>query len=111
MIVGGQNYSHTFWVIPVRVANSSEVLCALGAAGFDATCRSSLIVVAPPDALSCSEQEDAPWVAETIFLPNGDHIPDNEWERMSSIIANVARLAEPYQRLVVALPCPATVPS
>jgi dTDP-4-amino-4,6-dideoxygalactose transaminase len=110
MIIGGENYSHTFWVMPVRVANPREVLCALGAAGFDATSRSSLTVVPPPAASRCGEQEHAPWLAETIFLPNGDHMPDDEWQRLSSIVAQVARLAVSHPLEEAALPCPATVP-
>jgi dTDP-4-amino-4,6-dideoxygalactose transaminase len=111
MIVGGENYSHTFWVVPIRVANPREVLCALAAAGFDATGHSSLTVVPPPTESSCGEQEHAPWIGKTIFLPNGDHMPDDEWERMSSIVAHVACLPVRHQpEEKAALQCPATVP-
>ena len=49
MVVGEQNSSHTYWVMPVRVGNREAVLAALRGAGFDATTRSSLIVVPNAD--------------------------------------------------------------
>jgi dTDP-4-amino-4,6-dideoxygalactose transaminase len=110
MVVGGQNYSHTFWVMPIRVENAREVLGALGSAGFDATGRSSLIVVPPPAGSSRADAAHAPWLEETIFLPNGDHMPDDAWERMATIVAEVARLVVLEETPKVALPCPATVP-
>ena len=45
MVVGEQNSTHTYWVLPVRVENREAVVAALASAGFDATTRSSLIVV------------------------------------------------------------------
>ncbi len=111
MVVGGQNYSHSYWVVPIRVANPDEVIAALRDAGFDATGRSSLIIVPPPAESTDGEPDHAPWLADTIFLPNGDHMPDSEWKRMSRIVADVARLAEPYQPPQVALPRPVAVPS
>lgn len=128
MVVGGQNETHTYWVMPLRMANTNEVLAALQRAGFDATSRSSLIVVqnrrglvhfpesaeenvpvplapgtgsfsgvfggkcaCPPLDGNC-----APWLAETIFLPNGHDIPDSEWTRVSIILGKVARVTAPH---------------
>jgi len=96
MVVGGLNETHTYWVMPLRVANSGEVLTALQRAGFDATSRSSLIVVRTPGQAAGDEPTCAPWLAETIFLPNGHDIPDSEWTRVSIILGNVARVAAPH---------------
>jgi hypothetical protein len=92
MVVGGQNETHTYWVMPLRVANVSEVVAALHRAGFDATNRSSLIVVPARGGSSSDSKAFAPWLAETIFLPNGHDIPDSEWKRVSLILGEVARL-------------------
>ncbi|MCI0332524.1 MAG: aminotransferase class V-fold PLP-dependent enzyme [Planctomycetes bacterium] len=93
MVVGGQNETHTYWVMPLRVANTDEVLAALQRAGFDATSRSSLIVVGAPKQSSSDQPRSAPWLAETIFLPNGHDIPDSEWKRASLILGDVATVA------------------
>jgi hypothetical protein len=77
--------------MPVRVSNVSEVLAALQRAGFDATSRSSLIVVPAPEGAGGDQPACAPWLAETIFLPNGHDIPDSEWTRVSLILREVAR--------------------
>jgi dTDP-4-amino-4,6-dideoxygalactose transaminase len=104
MVIGGQNDTHTYWVMPLRVANAGEVLPALQRAGFDATARSSLIVVRLPDgAASDPPCATAPWLRETIFLPNCHDIPDSEWTRVAIILGNVAS--------AVAEPAPASEPS
>lgn len=93
MVIGGQNETHTYWVMPLRVANTAEVLDALRRARFDATSRSSLTVVAAPAPTDGEPATSAPWLAETIFLPNGHDIPDSEWKRVSLILREVARVA------------------
>jgi perosamine synthetase len=90
MIVGDENASHTYWVVPVRVANREAVLAALRTAGFDATARSSLIVVQSADGPSTEDSPIAPWLAETIFLPGGEDMPDHQWERLIAILREVA---------------------
>jgi hypothetical protein len=95
MIVGGLNETHTYWVMPLRVANVNDVLTALKRAGFDATSRSSLIVVPPPAGRNGDQHVTAPWVSETIFLPNGHDMPDSEWKRASIILRNVAHVPTP----------------
>jgi hypothetical protein len=113
MIVGGLNETHTYWVMPLRVANVSEVLTALKRAGFDATSRSSLIVVPPPAGRNGDEHFTAPWLAETIFLPNGHDMPDSEWKRASIILRSVARVPAPapIQKREPAPALPVSVPS
>jgi dTDP-4-amino-4,6-dideoxygalactose transaminase len=98
MVVGGENETHTYWVMPLRVANISETLTTLNRAGFDATSRSSLIVV--PSTQGHSSDQSAqpasvPWLAETIFLPNGHDIPDSEWKRVAIILRNIAQAPAP----------------
>src|SRR3954447_7447796 len=89
MVVGDQNLSNTFWVMPVRVGNKDAVLAALRDAGFDATGRSSLIVVQSPDGWAQHEAPIARWLSDTIFLPS-DETPDRDWERLVSILRDVA---------------------
>ena len=91
MVVGADNPSHTYWAFPVRVANRKEVLSALRGAGFDATARSSLVPIAGPHDGLANGRRRAIWLEETIFLPNGDDMPDGEWQRMSSVLCEVAR--------------------
>jgi dTDP-4-amino-4,6-dideoxygalactose transaminase len=95
MVVGSENETHTYWVMPLRVANVSETLAALKRAGFDATSRSSLIVVPSPVDRNADEHLTAPWLTETIFLPNGHDIPDSEWKRVAIILRNIAQVPEP----------------
>jgi hypothetical protein len=90
MVVGDENTSHTYWVVPVRVANCEAVLAALRAAGFDATARSSLIVVPSVSGMSVGDSPVAPWLAETIFVPGGEDMPDETWELLISILLEVA---------------------
>jgi perosamine synthetase len=90
MVVGAENSSHTYWALPARVANRQEVLTALRAAGFDATARSSLVPIAGLLDGSAKGHRRATWLEETIFLPNGDDMPDREWQRMSSVLCEVA---------------------
>jgi dTDP-4-amino-4,6-dideoxygalactose transaminase len=91
MVVGAENPSHTYWALAARVANREEVLSALRAAGFDATARSSLVPIAGPEDALANGHRRATWLEETIFLPNGDDMPDSEWQRMSSILREVGR--------------------
>jgi len=90
MMVGSENTSHTYWVMPLLVVNREAVLTKLRAAGFDATARSSLIVVPTANGSSPEESPIAPWLAETIFVPGGEDMPDDEWERLIAILREVA---------------------
>jgi hypothetical protein len=65
-------------------------------AGFDATRLSSLVVVPSPEAAApqgltgngtpAPAHQLAAWLDETVFLPNGDAMPDAEFERMRAIL-------------------------
>jgi dTDP-4-amino-4,6-dideoxygalactose transaminase len=90
MLVGDENKSHTYWVMPVRIANRDAVLTALRAAGFDATARSSLIVVPTAEDSSPDDSPLAPWLAETIFVPGGEDMRDDQWELLIAILLEVA---------------------
>lgn len=98
MVPGARNPSHSFWVLPLRVDNRDAVLAALRRAGFDATGRSSLIVVPAPNGTRDHEPGLAPWLGETIFSPNGDDMPDDEFERMLSVLCQAVGDAEPSHR-------------
>jgi perosamine synthetase len=97
MVAGSRNPTHTYWVMPLRVANGDEVIAALRAIGFDATARSSLIVVPASTGPTPDDVPLAPWLNEIVFVPNGDDIPDQEWRRMMSILQKVAQSA-PVQK-------------
>jgi dTDP-4-amino-4,6-dideoxygalactose transaminase len=90
MVVGDENSSHSYWVVPVRVANREAVLAALREAGFDATSRSSLIVVPAADHAPTEDGPLASWLAETIFVPGGEDMPDDDWDRVIAIFLEVA---------------------
>jgi dTDP-4-amino-4,6-dideoxygalactose transaminase len=90
MVVGDENSSHSYWVVPVRVANREAVLAALREAGFDATSRSSLIVVPSAESAPGEEGRLAPWLADTIFVPGGEDMSDEDWDRVIAIFIEVA---------------------
>jgi dTDP-4-amino-4,6-dideoxygalactose transaminase len=90
MVVGDENESHTYWVVPIRVANRDAVLTALREAGFDATARSSMIVVKVTDGNLPDDPPVAPWLAETIFVPGGEEMPDEKWNLLIAILLEVA---------------------
>jgi len=82
-VLGAADPFHTFWVLPVRVDSPAYAVERLRAAGFDATGRSSLAVVsAARDQSRCL----APWLRDTIYLPNGDDMGDDEFDRMLSVL-------------------------
>jgi dTDP-4-amino-4,6-dideoxygalactose transaminase len=95
MVVGDQNLTHTFWVMPVRVGNRAAVITALRAAGFDATELSSLIVVPAGHEIPASELPPATWLKEMVFLPSGDDLPGSEWQRQVAILEDRAETVEP----------------
>lgn len=90
-VVGTANPTHTYWVLPVRVARPAGVVAALRQAGFDATTRSSMVVVrervgpaesrASPESLQVKH-----WLEEMIYLPNGQHMRPPDWEHMVRLI-------------------------
>jgi dTDP-4-amino-4,6-dideoxygalactose transaminase len=88
-VIGSQNATHTFWVLPVRVGNPEEVLSNLRRSGFDATGRSSMVEVISGFAPGRTYSRRS-WLSETIFLPNGDTMPDREWHRMAEVLHNNA---------------------
>ena len=93
MVVGEQNPTHTYWVLPVRVGNGEAVIAALRAVGFDATRRSSLVAVRNlNDALMC-DVSLAPWLDEVVFLPSVEEMPDGDWRRLVANLGQVAKLS------------------
>ena len=94
MVVGDRNNTHTYWVLPIRVANADEVIATLRAAGFDATARSSMIAV-PRKSGTASISESARWLQDVVYLPSSDHMSEAEWRRLITILMQVARLPSP----------------
>jgi dTDP-4-amino-4,6-dideoxygalactose transaminase len=88
MVIGEENSSHSYWVVPVRVANREAVVAALRGAGFDATSRSSMIVVPASDDTG-PEEPLASWLSQTIFVPGGEEMPDEAWELAIAILLEV----------------------
>jgi dTDP-4-amino-4,6-dideoxygalactose transaminase len=117
LVPGGANPTNTYWVLPVRLGHGNGAIAELQAAGFDATARSSLVVVSFPENGSRKSAEAdhaegraaaggngaptngaasngnppapqrlAPWLEETVFLPNGDAMTSGEFERMRAIL-------------------------
>lgn len=92
MVVGDENNTHTYWVMPLRVANKQEVLNALYRAGFDATARSSLKDFSESARTPLAVGRLCSWLEQTIYVPNGDALPDSEWDRLGRILQRVAML-------------------
>jgi perosamine synthetase len=86
VIVGEANATHTYWVVPIRAANRDALIAELRAAGFDGTARSSLVVVGARNREALGEPAVAPWLAETIFVPGGEDMPDDQWARVIAIL-------------------------
>ncbi len=104
MVIGEQNATHTYWVLPVRVGNRQEVIAALREAGFDATATSSLVVVPQTNGAAELEPSLAPWLDEIVFLSSGEEMPEREWRRMVAILERTAIAAESSkQRELVAV--------
>ena len=94
MVVGEYNPTHSYWVLPVRVSNGEAVIAALRTGGFDATRRSSLVVVEGQTGTSLGDSLLAPWLDEVVFLPSVEDMPEREWQRLASILARTAIVAE-----------------
>ncbi len=111
MVVGSQNVSHTYWAVALRVQNPREVIAALREAGFDATARSSLLVIPSPHDGPVDPGQRPHWLSEALFLPNGDDMPASEWQRMATLIRRVARaIPQPISRHPRELVAAARVP-
>lgn len=86
VIVGEANATHTYWVVPVRAANRETLVAELRAAGFDGTARSSLVVVGAANDDTLGKSGIASWLAETMFVPGGEDMPDDQWARVIAIL-------------------------
>jgi dTDP-4-amino-4,6-dideoxygalactose transaminase len=98
LVVGEQNVTHTFWVLPVRVENGDSVIGELRAAGFDATRLSSLVSIEnqspsrqPSPGGRGTELHRMHWLHNVVFVPGGDDIPESEWRRQVGILRGVVQ--------------------
>lgn len=90
-VIGGENSTHTYWVFPI-CTHHGQVVASLQEAGFDATRLSSLVIVPFADEHGRHDAQRQPlatWLADTVFLPNCDSMPDVEFERMAAILKSV----------------------
>lgn len=102
MVVGGENPTHTYWVLPIRVGNRDVLVEKLCEAGFDATGRSSLVVVGDMSAHEFAQVE-VPWLNEVVFLPSVETMPEREWQRLMEVVERVAMpIAKPVSRELLA---------
>jgi hypothetical protein len=77
--------------MPLRVANTDQLITTLRSAGYDATFRSSMVVVPSANGMSGYESRLASWLNEIVFVPNGTAMPDDEWQRLVLTVKEVAR--------------------
>ena len=84
---GIKNPLHTFWVFPILVEDSNEMIAALRKAGFDGASFSPSEAVTPPD----DRPELDPVVTRTVLaqmviLPCYEDIPSHELAREAKIV-------------------------
>lgn len=78
---------HVFWVFPILTGRPDEVRCELLRHGFDSTQGQSLIVVeAPPGRDDLVPHNALRLLAETVYLPFYDALPDSELSRMAGVV-------------------------
>ncbi|HKD36324.1 MAG TPA: DegT/DnrJ/EryC1/StrS family aminotransferase, partial [Pirellulales bacterium] len=87
---------HSFWVFPVLADDSSRLIAALRAAGFDGSSAHSMCVVQPP----ADRPQQRAVMAEQIlprivYLPLYPQMPEQELERMAAVLHRVANAREP----------------
>lgn len=89
---GGQSAPHSFWIFPLLVSDKSAAIAALQRAGFDATSRSSLLPVEPPeDRPELEPEESRRLLGSAIYLPLYSAIPESEIRRMATVLTPVFR--------------------
>lgn len=99
MVVGSENPTHTYWVLPLRVGNLEMLVEKLCEAGFDATGQSSLVVVGDTSAHEFAAGEVPSWLNGVVFLPSVETMLEREWQRLARIVERVAvPIKEPVLR-------------
>lgn len=82
---------HVFWVFPILTNRPEEVRRELLRHGFDATQGQSMIVVEPPQGRDDLVPHNAlRLLAETVYLPCYDALPDAELSRMAGVLKSLA---------------------
>jgi dTDP-4-amino-4,6-dideoxygalactose transaminase len=85
---------HVFWVFPVLTSRPDEVRRELLRHGFDATQGQSMIVVeAPPGRDDLVPHNAFRLLAETVYLPFYDVLPDAELSRMAGVLTSLSQVA------------------
>jgi len=84
---GSMNCTHTFWIVAVRVKQSSRLVHVLRNAGFDATTKSSLCdAITRTDKKAPQEKQWRSWLSETIFLPADPDMSAHSLRRMCRVL-------------------------
>ncbi len=113
---GNRADKHSYWIFPILAEDPSGVIDALSRAGFDATQRSSLRLIPPPE----NRKELDPILARaladrTVFLPFGQEMPLRAVRRMAEVLAGLnGRLTlAPLEQIVAqnVSPAPIEIPA
>ena len=94
---------NNFWVFPILVDDPAGVVALMRSLGFDATSRTRLTVVAPPDDRPELEPLNAAWtLARIVFLPWYPELPPRLLTRMARALSDVSPspLTMPTQEIV-----------
>ena len=84
---GRESAVHTHWVFPILAPDPDRVVCALRAAGFDATRRGSLIAVDPPAGRSRAIPSQARHaVAHLVYVPLYPELPTGAVARLARLL-------------------------
>jgi len=87
---------HSYWVFPILAEDPPGVIAALARAGFDATNRSSLRVIPPPeDRPELDPVLSRALLQRAVFLPFGLEMPLRAMRRMAEVLASLDRQPPP----------------
>lgn len=87
IVLGEGSIQPSYWVFPILVDDPDRLVRQLWAAGFDATCTSSLSVVRSEEGGFNADHSEAQAVMDkTVFLPYSDKMPRSALDRMAAIV-------------------------
>jgi dTDP-4-amino-4,6-dideoxygalactose transaminase len=80
---------HSFWVFPVCVRDSTAILTAVRAAGFDASAGSQLRAVPTADGSLQSTPNAARITSQSVFLPQYPELTEPAVDRLADILTSL----------------------
>ncbi len=87
---GSASPLHSFWVFPLLVDDSAQLIGALCRAGFDGSSAHSLCVVPPPaDRPSQRAVMAESMLPRIVYLPCYAALPEYELDRMAAVVRSV----------------------